>query len=403
MIKTFPLPAEENETSTVDVVFSFDTTGSMSSVLKGLRKNLEATIKKLFTDVPDIRIGLIAHGDYCDMPNFFWSLQPTKNQEAIIAFIKNAPGTGGGDMPECYELVIHEAIKMDWKAATRVLVVIGDANPHEQGYQYEDQLVHIDWQKEAELAKEKGITIFSCHALASHRAESLNFYNTIARITGGYYFTLENLASFKDYMTAICLHAADGAETQSVLEGYREELEQRIAAAHSAVEQESLRTEAEEVHSALEEVHSQGVFSPSATSTRERILAARGTPSRLATFRTQTAVSDASMSALFSTLSGGSESAAPAPSEPTYFGGHSREEDDSLRSPIFATPARRPRLEPSFIKPLTPLFVRTPARRRVDFVDDEDEAPRRLPRGFVERQPQSPLTQMELQMRNFFE
>jgi hypothetical protein len=374
----------------------------MSSVLKGLRKNLEATIKKLFTDVPDIRIGLIAHGDYCDMPKFFWSLQPTKNQEAIIAFIKNAPGTGGGDFPECYELVIHEAIKMDWKAATRVLVVIGDANPHEQGYQYENHQVGIDWQQEAELAKEKGITIFSCHASASHRIESLHFYNTIARITGGYYFTLENLASFKDYMTAICLHAADGAETQSVLQGYREELEQRIAAA-PAVEQESLRAEVEEVHSALEEVHSQGVFSPSATSTRERILASRGTPSRFATFRSQTAATDESMSALFSTLSGGSQSATPAPLEPTYFGGHTREEDDSPRSPIFAAPARRPRMEPSFIEPLTPLFVRTPARRRVDFVDDEDEAPRRLPGRLVESQPQPPLTQIELQMRNFFE
>jgi hypothetical protein len=354
MIKTFHLPHEENEKSIVDVVFSFDTTGSMATVLDGLRKNLSATIKKLFADVPNIRIGIIAHGDYCDAPNFFWMLQPTKNKEAITAFIKFAPSTGGGDYPECYELVLHEANKICWTAETRVLVVIGDATPHEPGYSHDGVAdLAINWRTEAELAKENNITIFSCHAKAGENKESLAFYDQISRTTGGYYFTLDNLQSFKDYMMAICLHAADGAETKSVLESYRSELDARLAGLLTAEERQQLTAEAEEVYSALEAVNSQGTFSPSATVVREKILTSRGTPSRRASFRAE---SDPSMNTLFSTF-GGAELSTP------------------VRPPRHRTMSPIPRERAEVVRP----------RRRLLFPEHYQ-----------------PVTEMEKQMQDFF-
>ena len=46
----------------IDIVFSFDTTGSMYPCLGEVRKNIQKLIKRLFKDIPDIRISVVAHG-----------------------------------------------------------------------------------------------------------------------------------------------------------------------------------------------------------------------------------------------------------------------------------------------------------------------------------------------------
>lgn len=55
---------------TVDLVLSFDTTGSMYSYLDTLRKALAALVRDLTAKAArhgvTLRIGVIAHGDYCD-------------------------------------------------------------------------------------------------------------------------------------------------------------------------------------------------------------------------------------------------------------------------------------------------------------------------------------------------
>jgi hypothetical protein len=58
-----------SESSAVEIVFSFDTTGSMSSCLGEVRKKVSETCARLMKDIPKIRIGIIAHGDYGDDAN----------------------------------------------------------------------------------------------------------------------------------------------------------------------------------------------------------------------------------------------------------------------------------------------------------------------------------------------
>ncbi len=53
-------------TQNIEVVFSFDTTGSMYPCLSQTRKTIKENVNRLFKEVPNIRIGIIAHGDYCD-------------------------------------------------------------------------------------------------------------------------------------------------------------------------------------------------------------------------------------------------------------------------------------------------------------------------------------------------
>ena len=221
---------------TCDIVFSFDTTGSMASVIDSIRKNLSETIEKLFTDVPGIRIGIIVHGDYCDFPNMLWKLNLNRNIHIINDFINGVPNTSGGDYPECYELVLKTAYDFEWKSEVKVLVVIGDAEPHNFGdsINYRKEMIgiqerlNIDWKAEVEKLKDKKVTIFSCHALPERNKSAISFYHHISSETDGYYFCLDDLQSFKEYMIAICLKAADGAENIELLKQRQEELKQQI-------------------------------------------------------------------------------------------------------------------------------------------------------------------------------
>ena len=50
----------------MDILFSFDTTGSMSYILDEVKGRLSDMIQRLQSDILGIRLGVIAHGQYCD-------------------------------------------------------------------------------------------------------------------------------------------------------------------------------------------------------------------------------------------------------------------------------------------------------------------------------------------------
>lgn len=153
----------------LDMVIAFDTTGSMSHYIGAVRKEVSDLIPQLFRDNEDLRLGIVAFGDYCDMPNAqefgdaYQVVHPTDNTNALIKFVKEARDTGGGDGPEFYELVLKKIIEeTPWReGSTRSILLIADAVPHEVGYSYGD-IIHdnkIDWRKEAVKAVERGIKI----------------------------------------------------------------------------------------------------------------------------------------------------------------------------------------------------------------------------------------------------
>jgi hypothetical protein len=103
----------------IDVMISFDTTGSMYPCLTQVRREVESLVKKLFKDMPHLRIGIIAHGDYCDAPRTITKLDLTDNEKQICKFVRTVESTFGGDAPEAYELVLNEArTSVDWKSDT---------------------------------------------------------------------------------------------------------------------------------------------------------------------------------------------------------------------------------------------------------------------------------------------
>lgn len=48
--------------SKIQIIFSFDTTGSMYGCLEEVRQKVSETISLLMSDIPSIQIGIIAHG-----------------------------------------------------------------------------------------------------------------------------------------------------------------------------------------------------------------------------------------------------------------------------------------------------------------------------------------------------
>lgn len=151
----------------LDMVIAFDTTGSMASYINAVKSHVKELIPKLFKQNPDLRIGIVAFGDYCDMPSkdrfgsAYQVCELTDDEDILIEFITNAQDTYGGDSDEFYELVIKKIVEeTNWReGSTKAVLLIADAEPHRVGYSYGDRVVNnqIDWREEAKKAAEKGI------------------------------------------------------------------------------------------------------------------------------------------------------------------------------------------------------------------------------------------------------
>lgn len=192
-------------TEEIDVVISFDTTGSMYPCLSQTRREISNMITSLFNDIPNIRIGIIAHGDYCDAhdPYTIIMMDLTDDKKTLVNFVEGVKPTYGGDFPECYELVLREARGFSWRAGkSKVLVMVGDATPHEKSYPGNTD--NIDWRNELGLLAEASIQVYAVHALAEYRQCSKKFYQTVADKTGGFYLVLNQFAYMVNMIKAIC-------------------------------------------------------------------------------------------------------------------------------------------------------------------------------------------------------
>lgn len=190
------------------IVFTFDTTGSMYPCLTQTRRTITQTVKRLFKEIPDLEIGVIAHGDYCDRGSTYVTkqLDLTDNEKKIVDFVNSVGATGGGDAEECYELVLQEARKdMSWSAgATKIVVLIGDDVPHGPTYHYNTK--KIDWRNELDLLLEANIKVYGVQAL--RRNHATKFYAEIAKKTGGFHLNLDQFAHVQDMILAVCYKQA---------------------------------------------------------------------------------------------------------------------------------------------------------------------------------------------------
>lgn len=188
----------------MEVVISFDDTGSMYAVRSQVRQKVESLIKTLFKLNSDIRIGLIIHNDYCDRDTI-QHLDLTNNEKDIIKFVHNSSSNGGGDADECYELVLnyfHD--KFSWKSDKRVAILIGDCEPHEVGYKYGSITNKLDWKSEAEKCIAAGIKTYAVQALGGWGRK--DFYNKLASLNNTPKLDLSQFSHINQFITAVAYH-----------------------------------------------------------------------------------------------------------------------------------------------------------------------------------------------------
>ena len=119
----------------LDVSLVVDCTGSMSSVINWLRRDLKKMLEALRMISREPRMGLVFYRDKTDQ--FVTRSIPLTGREGLLqTAVDRISAQGGGDFPEAVFEALAESIKNQrWsrkKDAKKVIVLIGDAPPHEE-------------------------------------------------------------------------------------------------------------------------------------------------------------------------------------------------------------------------------------------------------------------------------
>ena len=190
----------------------------MFPCLTQVRRNVDALIRRQFAEVPGMRIGIIAHGDYCDGARMISKHELSTDQTSLCRFVRDVRDTSGGDAPEAYEAVLHEARGFNWTSGeSKALVMIGDEIPHEANDRQNRH--HFDWQDEARSLALLGVRIYGVQCL--NRRHATRFYQQIASLSGGYHLPLDQFNNINELLLAVSFQQAGG----NALENYEREVQ----------------------------------------------------------------------------------------------------------------------------------------------------------------------------------
>jgi hypothetical protein len=185
----------------MEVVFSFDDTGSMASVRAQVRQKIEALVKQLLKLDPSTKIGVLIHNDYCDK-DIIKHIDLTSDENEIVKFINSKLDGYGGDSDECYELAINYIhSKFSWTSDKRIAILIGDCNPHAVGYSYGSFVNKMDYRAELAKCVENSIRVYPVQALGNYSSNA--FYNTIAKTCGTPKLELSQFSHIIQFITAV--------------------------------------------------------------------------------------------------------------------------------------------------------------------------------------------------------
>ncbi len=116
----------------LDVLFLVDATGSMDWAIAEVRTRIVDIVDSVRSLVPIARFGVVAYRDYDD-PEYVTRVQPlTFSLARLSGFLDGLEAEGGGSWQEAVTAAMEVAQGANWRpGARRVVVIIGDAPPHE--------------------------------------------------------------------------------------------------------------------------------------------------------------------------------------------------------------------------------------------------------------------------------
>jgi hypothetical protein len=220
-----PILDKARKTSPLEVVFMFDTTGSMDVYLSEVQTHVQLVIREIRKRVPDARISVIVYKDHEQGPYVTKTLPFTDKEEAITAFLRSPeimPGAGGGGA-EAVECALYEANQLDWSEGTKgkAIILIGDKPPHGVMDSFDDCLSGRDYRIETNKLTEKHVKIYT--VLCNNVAETISNFQFLAEKTGGKFVTLEAIHDLVDLIVAVSIKESNPL----LLQAYTEELRQK--------------------------------------------------------------------------------------------------------------------------------------------------------------------------------
>jgi hypothetical protein len=144
-----PASAQADTPAHTDVMFVFDTTGSMGGAISEAQSDIQEAMSQIASALPDPQFGLVEVSDYDEVtnPGEFeygigsgfapWTLHVpiTANQSQVSQALLNLSADGGGDGPEAYGRALFESAAnpgIGWRAGARgVIVLVADNVPHD--------------------------------------------------------------------------------------------------------------------------------------------------------------------------------------------------------------------------------------------------------------------------------
>ncbi len=124
----------------LDVVFVFDSTGSMGGIILEVKSRIRQLMKVVNYLVPNARLGLVTYRDRkkYDLDDYEYTVKFIPLQEGnrggldkLQRFLREIEASGGGDIPEAVLDGVQAAIeKAGWTpGAKKIVIVLGDAPP----------------------------------------------------------------------------------------------------------------------------------------------------------------------------------------------------------------------------------------------------------------------------------
>ncbi len=168
----------------LDLVFVFDTTGSMGDELAWLTKEFAGIVRQARRSAPGVslRYGLVAYrdeGDAYEVQNYGF----TDQQRQMQSWLKRLNADGGGDYPEAADKAMQAAVNLDWRRGKgeRIIFHIADAPPHRQNA--------LSYIRAAQVAAGQGVQIFGLGA-SGVGEESEYLMRQASILSGGRYLFL---------------------------------------------------------------------------------------------------------------------------------------------------------------------------------------------------------------------
>ena len=116
--------------SGLDIVITFDSTGSMQGEIDQVKSQIRRIGSVLFGLIEKARIGICTYRDHGD-EYVVKGLPLTDNLNEVVLFLENVDAAGGRDEPEAVDEGLDWATQQNFRrSARKVVLLFGDAPPH---------------------------------------------------------------------------------------------------------------------------------------------------------------------------------------------------------------------------------------------------------------------------------